>query len=176
MQPLWGFKLGHDKSNEGKSNNWVLSALSDLKGRIQARDVVRFISVAAKKSIDNTKTTDRLLAPVAIRGAIESCSIAKTAEIGEENPPLKSVFEKIKNRGTNLQFFTPCTYAELAELGLDRNGIDLMEQNGSLFFDSKEATYHFPEIFRYGLGIDYSSTGRRKVIALMRQARNRWRF
>lgn len=175
LKPLWGNKLGHDYSNEGKSNNWVLSALSDLKGRIQARDVVRFISFAAEKSMGYTKMTDRLLAPSAIRGAIKPCSIEKTGEIGEENPPLKSVFEKIKNRGTDSSFSTPCTFAQLSELGLDQNGIDLMEQNGILFLD-KEGTYHFPEIFRYGLNIDSSAIGRRKVISLMRQARNQWQF
>lgn len=178
LMPLWGYKLGGDNTNEARSNNWVLSVLSDLRGRVQARDVVRFMSLAAKESVGNTKTMDRLLAPAAMRQAIQTCSQKKVDEIEEENAPLKEVFEKIKGRDimTGLLFSSPCTYEELSALNLNKENIELMEENGIIFFDSNEKKYHFPEIFRHGLGIERAVGARPMVVSLIRRARNQGRF
>jgi hypothetical protein len=67
LAPLWGRKLGKDNSKEARSAEWVITALSDLKGQIQARDLVRFLSKAAYVSKDDTRWIDRILAPAAIR-------------------------------------------------------------------------------------------------------------
>lgn len=50
LVPLWGKKLGRNDAAEAYTARWVYSALSDLRGRLQARDVVRFISHAATQS------------------------------------------------------------------------------------------------------------------------------
>ncbi|MBF8271980.1 MAG: chromosome partitioning protein ParA [Magnetococcales bacterium] len=178
LKPLWGYKLGGDESNEAVSNNWVLSVLSDLRGRIQGRDVVRFLSLAAKESVRNTKSTDRLLAPAAMRAAIQQCSQKKVEEIGEENAPLKEVFDKIKDRTSAKSqgaLLSPCTYDDLGSLGLKREQVELLEENGIIFLDPGEQKYHFPEIFRHGLNVERAAGARPKVVSLLRQARNQGR-
>ncbi|MBF0141377.1 MAG: ParA family protein [Magnetococcales bacterium] len=177
LKPLWGMKLGGDETNEAISNNWVLSVLSDLRGRIQGRDVVRFLSLAAGESVSNTKTTDRMLVPTAMRQAIEPCSQKKVEEIGLENEPLKKVFSKIKGKSSgSSRLSTPCTYKDLASRKLSALDVDLLEENGVLFLDEKKKEYHFPEIFRHGLGVERAGGGRKKVISLMRQVRNQGLF
>ncbi|MBF0435409.1 MAG: ParA family protein [Magnetococcales bacterium] len=177
LRPLWGMKLGGDETNEAIANNWVLSVLSDLRGRIQGRDVVRFLSLAARESVNNTKTTDRLLAPTAMRQAIKPCSQEKVVEIGLENEPLKKIFSKIKEKSSGpSRLPTPCTYRELASRKLSRSDVELMEENGVIFFDEKKKEYHFPEIFRHGLGVEFAGYGRKKVLSLIRQVRNQGRF
>ncbi len=57
LRPLWGLKLGNDNSREANTINWVYGALSDFKGYLQARDVVRFLEEAAKAS--DTHTTSQ---------------------------------------------------------------------------------------------------------------------
>lgn len=172
FKSLWGYKMGGDQSNEAVSNAWVLSVLSDLLGRIQARDVVRFISLAARKSVGNTKTSDRLLAPTAMREAIQECSQRKIEEISEENAPLKKVFEQIKRRSLS----SPCTYENLAALSPTEGHVELLMENGIVFFDNSEKKYHFPEIFRCGLGIERAVGARPKVLSLIRKARNQGSF
>ncbi|MEO5369788.1 MAG: ParA family protein [Magnetococcus sp. DMHC-1] len=177
LTALWGMKLGNENSREPRSNEWVLSSLADLRGRIQARDIVRFLQQAANKSIGNTKTTDRLLSPSAMRDALSSCGEAKVQEIGEENIVLNKIFQKIReSRQHENRFSTPCRFEALARIGLEKNDIEMMEENGVVFFDNREGIYHFPEIFRHGLGIDRNTKAKPKIISLMRQARNLSRF
>ena len=46
-------------SREGRSAEWVIAALSDLKGQIQARDLVRLLSLAANNSMNDKRWNDR---------------------------------------------------------------------------------------------------------------------
>ncbi|MEO5365978.1 MAG: hypothetical protein H7831_06425 [Magnetococcus sp. WYHC-3] len=175
LVPLWGLKLGGEKSNEAVSNNWVLSVLSDLLGRIQARDVVRFLSLAAKGSKGNSKSPDRILAPAAMRAAIQQCSKKKVDEIKDENAPLKEVFDKITNgHGSAVQ--SPCAFEVLASLGLNKDHVELLEDNGVIFYSNIEKKYHIPEIFRHGLNVERAVGARPNVVSLIRQVRNQGRF
>ena len=54
-----------------RTAEWVIAALIDFLGQIQARDLVRFLRHAAANP-RNTTVTDRILAPRAIRDAIRS--------------------------------------------------------------------------------------------------------
>jgi hypothetical protein len=92
---VWGRKLGTEKSREARSAEWVLAALSDFKGQIQARDLVRFLHFAAEGSVEST-STDRILSPNAIRDAIKPCSTKKIEEIEQEIPQLKAIFSKLQ--------------------------------------------------------------------------------
>src|SRR5206468_1196311 len=91
----WGRKLGSDKSREARTAEWVIAALSDFRGQIQARDLVRFLRYAAERSV-GTPVSDRLLAPRAIRDAVRPCSEEKIREIEEELPDLKDIFQKLR--------------------------------------------------------------------------------
>ena len=39
LHKLWGVKLGKPTSNEANSSRWILAALSDFNGQLQARDI-----------------------------------------------------------------------------------------------------------------------------------------
>ena len=55
LEQLWGMKIGSDNSKEAYTVNWVFAALTDFKGRLQARDIVRFLLNAADITIENPK-------------------------------------------------------------------------------------------------------------------------
>ncbi len=160
---LWGRKLGSDESREARSADWVLNALSDYNNQIQARDLVRFISVAAAKSISDKKWPDRDLAPPAIREALPECSREKILEIKKENEALKKVFEKME-RIPQPQRLLPfdASFAELA-----KEDFRILEENGALFNDS--GSYYLPEIYLHGLGFSYTTPGRRRVLSNRRK-------
>jgi hypothetical protein len=87
LAPLWGRKLGADKSRQGRSNEWIIAALSDFNNQVQARDLVRLLQHSAENSI-GSPWTDRVLAPGAIRAAVDNCSSGKVEEISQENAEL----------------------------------------------------------------------------------------
>jgi hypothetical protein len=152
--PLWGRKLGSDESREARSADWVLNALSDNNNQIQARDLVRFIAVAAGKSISDEKWGDRDLTPPAIRDALPECSAEKISEIKKENEALRRVFEKIESvpQAERLLPF------ETSFANLDRDDLRILEENGAIFNDS--GLYYLPEIYLHGLGFSYTKPGR----------------
>jgi hypothetical protein len=161
---LWGRKLGSDQSREARSADWVLNALSDYKDQIQARDLVRFVSVAANKSrVDSSKWDDRLLIPQAIRDSLPECSREKITEIKRENEALKKVFEKVEKVPPN-QKLVPF---EMPFAGLDADDLRVLEENGAVLNDG--GSYYLPEIYLHGLGFSYSRPGRRRVLSLRRK-------
>jgi MinD-like ATPase involved in chromosome partitioning or flagellar assembly len=164
--PLWGRKLGSDKSREGRSAEWVIAALSDFRGQIQARDVVRFLSEAAQRSIGNTQWPDRILAPSAIRDAIADCSKEKIDEISTENPALGRIFNKLRAASPNQKSIP----FKREDVGVDADELQLLELNGIVVAD--EGCYYMPEIFRRGLDFRLPLGARPKVLALARRRRN----
>ena len=77
LEPLWGQKLGSQSAREARTADWVLAALSDFNGRIQARDLVRLVQYAASDSSRSVNFPDRVLTPQSIRDAVEKCSAKK---------------------------------------------------------------------------------------------------
>ncbi len=167
LRPLWGLKVGGDDSNEARSLEWVMSYLSDFNGQLQARDLVRFLSVAAKGSILAKRPDNRVLAPSAMRRAIEDCSRERVKEIKDENPALKGIFDRLSQASDDFKFI-PVAPEGLARLGLNREDIDHLSLNGAIFLSKGE--YYIPEIMRVGLGFRYKGGARRKVVGLMREA------
>jgi hypothetical protein len=161
--PLWGQKLGSDKSREGRSAEWVIAALSDFRGQIQARDVVRFLHVAAKRSIGTTLWADRILAPSAIRDAVADCSVEKIQEIRQENIPLAAVLDKLNALDPNKKQVP----FEREDVNLDATELQLLELNGVVVSD--EGSFYMPEIFRRGLNFGLPRGARPKVLALARR-------
>jgi hypothetical protein len=93
---VWGPKLGNEKSREARSTEWVLAVLTDLNGKLTARDLVRFIANAAKGSVDDTPPDGRLLAPAAMRRAVTVTSQEKVQEYPSEVAVLAPIFEKLR--------------------------------------------------------------------------------
>ena len=157
--PLWGRKLGSDESREARSADWVLNALSDYNNQIQARDLVRFISIAASKSVSDRKWIDRVLTPQAMRDAMPECSLEKITEIKRENEALRKVFEKIEKVPLS-QRLVPF---DTSFAGLEAEDFRILEENGAIYNDG--GFYYLPEIYIHGLGFSYSKPGRRRVLS-----------
>lgn len=143
----------------------MIAALSDFRGQVQARDLVRLLYLAAKRSKGNGLWLDRVLAPQAIRDAVADCSEEKIGEIEEENPALREVFGKLRalpDDKKNVPF-------RLEDVGLTPPDIQLLDLNGIVLFD--EGSYYMAEIFRRALGFRLPSGKRPKILALARKRR-----
>jgi MinD-like ATPase involved in chromosome partitioning or flagellar assembly len=161
LVPLWGKKLGSDRSREARSANFVIAALSDYNNQIQSRDLVRLLHLAAKNSVNDTYWQDRILVPIAIKGALPECSREKIDEIEKENTALKDIFTKLRQLEKDKKK-NPFTRTQ-TELSLEE--INTLEDNGVIKREGDE--YYMSEIFRWGL--DFSQlAGRSKVLALRR--------
>lgn len=161
---LWGKKLGSEKSKEARSVQFVLAALSDFNGQIQSRDLVRFLKIAAEKSMNDTRWQDRILIPKAIRDALPECSEEKISEIEIENTALKNIFTKLRDlKESNRKI--PFT-REAANLSPEE--IKTLLDNGVVIQEKDE--YYMPEIFRYGLNFGLKGGARPRVLSLARRA------
>jgi cellulose biosynthesis protein BcsQ len=161
LERIWGRKLGHEGSREPLSAEYVLAALSDFKGRIQARDLVRLLHYAALNSLQS-QAEDRLLPPKSIRDAVKPCSEQKLREIEEEMPQLEAIFKKLRASADRKLPF------DAAEFELERREIQLLEDTGVILEDTDG--YYMPEIFRLGLGFELNRGARPRVIALAKRA------
>lgn len=170
LRPLWGSKVGPDNSKEARSLEWVMSYLSDFNGQLQARDLVRFLAAAAKRSQGGKRPDSRVLAPAAMRNAIEDCSRERVKEIKDENVALREIFDRLAQTTPDLRF-NPLGPDDLSRLDLSKEDIDLLALNGALFLSKGE--YYVPEILRVGLGFRYAGGARKKVVGLMREAASR---
>jgi len=162
---LWGRKLGSESSKEARSAEWVIAALSDYKGQIQARDLVRFLHLAAQGSKSDTRWKERILVPIAIRGALTKCSEEKIKEISVENSNLKEIFDKL--RGLPVEKRQIPFVREQVDLNVDQ--IQSLENNGVAYGEKEE--YYMPEIYRAGLGFKLKKGARPRVLALSRRVR-----
>jgi MinD-like ATPase involved in chromosome partitioning or flagellar assembly len=161
--PLWGKRLGSERSKEAGSARFTLAALSDFRGQIQARDLVRLLHLAAKGSVNDTRFQDRILVPPAIKGALPECSREKIQEIENENTSLKNVFAKLRDlpeANRKIPFIRDTIQLSVEEM-------KILEDNGVVIREKDE--YYMPEIFRLGLGFLLTAAGRPKVIALARR-------
>ena len=158
---VWGLKLGPDSSREARSAEWVIAALSDFRGQIQARDLVRFFRYAAADS-RNAGVQDRLLAPRSVRDAITPCSKEKIEEIVQEIDALREIFPKLQ-QATNKRI-----PFDAASSGVTVAEIRFLEDIGVVIEDRGE--YFMPEIFRLGLGFQLSQGARPRVLTLARRA------
>jgi len=173
LEKLWGEKLGG--ANEARTASWVFAALSDFKGRLQARDIVRLLFHAAKNIMDSPKemkfskwASSRLLSPQAIRSALTPCSEKKVSEAKEEYPDFKIWAEKI-DRYTKEQKKIPF---QSHEFDLEPPTIRMLEEIGVIFEDRDKddvARYYIPEIFRAGLEFTLPIGARPRVLALKRK-------
>ncbi|NEP51704.1 MAG: ParA family protein, partial [Moorea sp. SIO3C2] len=164
LRPLWGKKLGNDRSRQARSAPFVIAALSDYNGQIQSRDVVRLLKIAAAKSIDDDYWQDRVLVPKAIRRCLADCSHEKITEIELENEPLKKVFNKLRQ----LPADNKKSPFKLESIGLSTEDMRLLRENGVIIAYGDK--YYVSEIFRLGLRFSQNA-GKPKVLGLATLAR-----
>jgi hypothetical protein len=175
LEQLWGKKLGSDKSKEVYTRNWVFAALTDFKGKLQARDIVRFLYHAANLTTEKFKEVqfekwcvNRLLPPKAIRKALEPCSKKKVEEAKEEYPEFKSWVEDMLPKAVDKRI--PFT---LNDFNIEPNIVRMLEEMG-VIYESKTkegiTQFYMPEIFRAGLDFSLDKGARPRVLALKRKA------
>lgn len=98
---LLTYTVGKKDSNEAYSSRWILAALSDFNGQLQARDIIRFLKYAAGQNMKKPPYDDRILMPAEIRYAVPKCSNAKISDIKAEYENLKPIFEKLEDLPTD---------------------------------------------------------------------------
>jgi hypothetical protein len=179
LQKLWGKRLGSDNSKEAYTVSWVFAALTDFNGRLQARDIVRFLHHAAKITIDNAKevqfdkwSASRLLPPQAIRRALKPCSEDKVKEVKEEYPAFRIWVEDTlsKNPAERRIPFA------IEQFDMDQQTVRMLEELGVIYEDKEKgetARFYMPEIFREGLGFSLGQRARPRVLVLKRKALGR---
>lgn len=171
LEQLWGRKLGREKSKEAHSARWVYTALSDLKGNVQARDLVRFLRFAAEEESKKTSSAwpDRLLAPESMRKAIPLCSKEKVTEAKAEIASLRKWVE-LMNTQRIRKLKVPFS---ATEAGLEPNLLNALQEIGVIYEDRDselgEECLFLPEIYRYGLNFETSATGRPRTQALLKK-------
>lgn len=161
LKKLWGLKLGKDSSNEAYSSRWILAALSDFNGQLQARDIIRFLKYAAQLSTKKAPYDDRILMPVEIRNAVSTCSKEKIADIKTEYEVLKPVLEKLEQLSPEKKVL-PLNLGNDILTPIEER---LMMQEGYLTRD--EDKLYLPEIIRHALGFKYEKGARPKVLSLL---------
>lgn len=162
LELLWGKKLGNDKSKEAASSRWILAALSDLKGQLQARDIVRFLYYSTNNSESIVLTfRNRYIMPQAIRAAIEPCAKDKIDEIKAEMKTIYNIFEKFKEVSPDERKLP----MKLDQISLTVDELTKLEEQGYIKVEDKQ--YYLPEIIRQALGYQYRSGARPKVLSLL---------
>lgn len=166
LRRIWGLKLGGDDAREARSTVWVIAVLTDLKGRLTARDLVRFVGVAAKNSRAQA-TDDRLLQPSAIKSAVTYTSQKKIEEYPKEVRQLEGIFAKFR---ANPGFETPFDRSKAICIGIGEAELEALEKYGVAY--QEYGTFEVPELFR--IGLDMKRGGARpNIISLTRRARER---
>ena len=161
LEKLWGLKLGKKDSNEAYSSRWILAALSDFNGQLQARDIIRFLKYASEYNGKKPPYNDRILMPAEIRNAVSNCSKDKISEIKAEYENLKPIFEKLEN----LPFDKKTLPMNLEEDALTTTEEKSMIQSGYLTRDGEKL--YLPEIIRHALGFRYERGARPRVLSLL---------
>lgn len=163
LRRVWGLKLGSDSGKEARSTEWVVAVLTDLTGKLTARDLVRFIHQAAIGS-KSQLMEGRLLAANAMRKAVEYTSFQKIAEYPKEVRELLPIFQKLKGIS---DLATPFDRAEAASKGIESHELDVLEKYGVAYAD--EGSFEVPELFRIGLNMKRKGA-RPNIISLTRKA------
>ena len=161
LEKLWGLKLGKVNSNEAYSSRWILAALSDFNGQLQARDIIRFLKYASKQNNKKVPYLDRILMPIEIRNAVSICSKEKISETKAEYESLKPIFEKLEKLPSEKKILP----LSLESDALTANEEKIMMQEGYLTKDGGKL--YLPEIIRHALGFKYEKGARPRVLSLL---------
>lgn len=171
LEDLWGKKLGRNGSKEAMTARWVFSALCDLNGKLQARDIVRFLKFTAKnnQAAKTDRWTDRVLTPEAIRRSLPECSNEKVQEASQEISALNIWMDMLKSKDSDL-LKSPFNSDAL---GLEGQLLSSLKELGIVYEDTdrsnKPDRFYLPEIYRSGLQFTPAAGGRPRVQALLKR-------
>lgn len=171
LEKLWGKKMGRDDSKEAVTARWAFAALCDLNGRLQARDLVRFLKFAAKrmKGLRSEAWRDRVLVPEAIRKSLPDCSDEKVSEAIIEVAALRKWKEVLDTLPQEMKK-TPFS---IEALNLPSDLLNSLRELGVVYEDADQTEeperFYLPEIYRSGLGFRSAVGGRPRVQALLKR-------
>jgi MinD-like ATPase involved in chromosome partitioning or flagellar assembly len=176
LEPLWGKKLGPDdtpgkRTREAYTATWIVAVLSDLRGRLVPRDLVRLLASAATTAPEDDEImiySGRLLVPRALKHAIEPTSNAKVHEAEEEISELAPIFAKFRLKKDEV--VAPISKEALDLIGISNTDVDILIRHGIVFGET--SPYEVSELYRRGLGLRHIGA-RRSVVNLYRRARQR---
>jgi hypothetical protein len=160
LAKLWGVKLGKQTSNEAYSSRWILAALSDFNGQLQARDIIRFIKYATVPP-EKRPYSDRMIMPSEIKKAIEPCSQEKIKEIKAEIKAISPIFQRFEDLPSEKRVlpFNP------EDVHLTAEEKNILIKQGYLRV-IKDQNY-LPEIIRHAWSFKYQKGARPKVLSLL---------
>lgn len=162
LELLWGKKLGKRNSKEASSSRWIIAALSDFNGQLQARDIVRFLQFSTTNMSElKSEYLDRFIMPSEVRKAIPFCSEEKLVEIKAEMKTTYQILEKFMNMPEEDKKLP----LSLDKLSLTGEEIAKLEAQGYLISSDKK--YYLPEIIRTAFGFKYGKGARPKVLSLL---------
>lgn len=180
IEQIWGKRLGTDKAKEAYTHSWIFAALTDFNGRLQARDIVRFLYHAADITVNNAKKqqfskwlTSRLLPPEGIRRALKPCSEKKVEEAKEEYPAFKQWVEDTLPKYPPNELKIPFA---VEQFNMDQPTVRMLKEMGVIYEDTEKedtARFYMPEIFREGLGFSLAQRAIPRVLVLKRKALGR---
>lgn len=162
LELLWGKKLGRNDSREAVSARWIIAALSDFTGQLQARDIVRFLMYSTENSTQiKINYPDRYIMPLEIRKAIPECSKEKYREIKQEMKSIYQILKKFEDMDQKDKQL-PLT---LDMISLTGEEIAKLESQG--YLSAVDRKYYLPEIIRFALGFKYTKGARPRVLSLI---------
>jgi len=167
--PFWGERMGKNM-REPFCDEWIIAALSDLNGRIQARDLVRLIRFATDQNKDLQEWP---IAPKRLRAALKPCAELKVEELEKEIRTLKPILDKLRAVTPDRKAipFVPRKLADAPKKRLEREEVQFLEDQGLITrLDSESGEYYMPEVIRQGLGYKLTGGRRAKVLSLYRAA------
>lgn len=161
---LWGTKLGSTRSKEARSKAWVTGVLSDFEGQIQARDIVRLLHHAARRSVyRDERFDDRLLDPRAMRQALKDWGAEKIGELEDEDTRLKAIFDRLRRVSQHSKRVP----FNAEDIGLDKTSVEYLRSRGIIYDDGGEI--YITELVRVGLGFEMGNGARPRVVSLRRK-------
>ena len=140
---------------------WILAALSNFNGQLQARDIIRFLEFASISNEKKPPYYDRILMPSEVRSALPNCSRKKISEIKAEYENLKPIFDKLENLFSSKKKL-PMNAEDGIMTAMEEK---LMIQAGYLIRDGEKM--YLPEIIRHALGFRYEKGARPRVLSLL---------
>lgn len=163
LNKVWGKKMGPDDSKTAGTNRWVRASLSDFKGQLQARDIVRFLKYATQgKEEGRREYLDRLITPDLMKAAVQEASKEKLDEVEKEIHPLKKSFQILKDISPK-EKQVPLLPEVLDKLPSE--DMKLLERYGYLV--EADGEYYIPESIRYALGYNKTKRGGIKLVSLL---------
>lgn len=171
LEKLWGKKMGRDNSKESNTARWVFAALCDLNGKLQARDLVRFLkfSAAQMNKISPDKWPSRVLAPEAIRRSLSFCSDEKVKEAASEISALRQWQQKLDSVPSDKRR----NPFNAKSVNLEGDLLEILRDLGIVYEDTDRSSelerFYLPEIYRSGLKFSQSAGGRPRVQALLKR-------